>query len=146
MYIPPPALLIIAISLSYLVSILFPMLQFTDVTISFAGVILITLGASVVLWAANTLRKHKTTLHPRHKPRKLVMHGPYTLSRNPIYLGFLMISLGTVLLFANVLAFLGPLLFFGFISMLVIPFEETMLTKTFGTPYKSYRKKIRRWL
>lgn len=107
---------------------------------------LISAGMGVFLWAAKLLHKHKTTLHPRHKPKKLITHGPYRFSRNPIYLGFLMISLGTVLLFANVLAFAGPIIFLVFINMFFIPYEETMLTKAFGKTYKSYTKKTRRWV
>lgn len=146
MYISPPVLLIIAIALSYLVSTAFPAVQFTDVTISFLGIMLITLGIGIVLWAIKLLRKHKTTLHPRRKPSKLVMHGPYRYSRNPIYLGFLMISVGTVLMFANVLAFVGPIIFLAFVNTFFIPYEESMLTKAFGTSYKSYKKKTRRWV
>lgn len=146
MYLPPPVLLAIAIALSYCISTLFPVLQFTDVVISFAGIICITVGIGLFLWATKLLRKHKTTLRPHGKPSKLVTHGPYRFSRNPIYLGFLMISIGTVLLFANVLAFVGPLIFFVFISTFVIPVEERMLTKVFGKSYTSYNKKIRRWI
>lgn len=146
MYLPPPVLLAIAIALSYFISTLFPILQFTDVVISFAGLICITAGIGLFLWARKLLRKHKTTLRPHGKPSKLVTYGPYRFSRNPIYLGFLMISIGTVLLFANVLAFAGPLIFFVFISTFVIPIEERMLTKTFGKSYTSYNKKIRRWI
>lgn len=146
MYIPPTILLLIAIALSYFISAQFPILQFTDITISLIGIISITLGISLCLWAISHLRKHKTTLHPKGKPKKLVTYGPYGMSRNPIYLGFLMMSVGTVLLFANVLAFVGPLLFFGYVSMFIIPIEEAILTKGFGKSYKAYTKTIRRWL
>jgi len=146
MFIPPPILLLIAISLSYFISSQFPILQFTDITISLIGIILVSLGIGLCLWAIKLLKKHKTTLHPHKKPSKLVVHGPYRMSRNPMYLGFLMISVGTVLLFANVLAFVGPLIFFGYISLFVIPIEEAMLTKGFGKSYKTYTKAIRRWL
>ena len=63
-----------------------------------------------------------------------------------MYLGFVLIAMGTALLFANVLAFVGPILFFGFISTFIIPLEESMLTKGFGKSYASYKKKIRRWV
>ena len=146
MFIPPPILLLIAVSISYFISAQFPILQFTDITISLIGMICISLGMCLCLWAVSHLRKHKTTLHPRGKPKKLVTYGAYRMSRNPIYLGFLMVSVGTVLLFANVLAFVGPLLFFGYVSLFIIPIEEAMLTKGFGKSYKAYTKTIRRWL
>lgn len=146
MFIPPPVLLIIAIAFSYFVSILFPMMQFTNVSLGLGGIALITLGVSLFLWARYILQKHKTTLRPRGKPSKLVTRGPYSFSRNPIYLGFLLISIGVTLLFANVLAFVGPIIFFVFISTFVIPFEEDMLSRVFGKSYQTYRQTIRRWI
>lgn len=146
MFIPPPILLIIAIALSYLVSILFPMMQFTNVSVGLVGLMLASAGISLFLWSRYTLQKHKTTLRPRGKPSELVTRGPYSLSRNPIYLGFLLISIGVTLIFANVLAFVGPIIFFVFISTFVIPFEEDMLMNVFGASYKKYRQTIRRWL
>ncbi len=146
MFIPPPILLVIAIALSYLLSMLYPAMQFTNVTFGMAGLISISLGFGLFLWAGKVLLRHKTTLHPRGKPKKLVTHGPYGFSRNPIYLGFFLISLGTALLFANVLAFVGPLIFFAFVSTLVIPFEEATLARAFGATYKKYRQTIRRWI
>lgn len=146
MFIPPPLLLLIAIALSYLVSLMFPALHYNDASFTVIGFILIPVGIALVLWAGNTLKRHKTTTHPRKKPSKLVATGPYSWSRNPIYLGLLLVSLGTALLFANVLAFVGPIIFFGFASTFIIPFEESMLTKGFGKSYASYKKKIRRWV
>ena len=146
MFIAPPFLLLIAIACSYLVSILFPALQYDGLNISLFGLMLITSGVMLFVWGAHTLRRHKTTLHPRRKPSKLVVRGPYGYSRNPIYLGFLLITVGTSLLFANVLAFVGPVLFFAFVSTFIIPFEEDMLSRKFGKTYHSYRKQTRRWV
>lgn len=146
MFIPPPLLLGIAIALSYLVSLLVPDLHYNDVSFTVLGIILVPAGVALFLWGANTLNRHKTTLHPRRKPTRLVAAGPYGWSRNPIYLGFFLIAVGTALLFANVLAFVGPLIFFAFINTFIIPFEESMLTKSFGKTYASYKKKTRRWV
>jgi len=146
MYIPPPILLVIAIGISYAVSILFPAMQITIAPFPWLGIALFSLGILSVSWAVHALSRHKTTLHPRGKPRKLVTRGPYVYSRNPIYLGFLLMSIGSALLFANVLAFAGPMLFFLFASYFIIPFEESMLMKLFGKPYKTYHTSTRRWL
>jgi protein-S-isoprenylcysteine O-methyltransferase Ste14 len=146
MFIPPPLLLGIAIALSYLVSLAVPKLHYNDMSFTTLGLVLVPVGVALFLWGANTLNRHNTTLHPRRKPTKLVAAGPYGWSRNPIYLGFFLIAVGTALLFANVLAFVGPLIFFAFINTFIIPFEESMLTKSFGKTYVSYKKKTRRWV
>ena len=146
MFIPPSILLLIAIALSYLVSILFPDLGYYGLNVSLLGLTSITLGAILFVWSLNTLRRHKTAIHMRHKPTRLVTRGPYAYTRNPMYVGFLLVTVGTALLFANVLAFIGPILFFAFATMFIIPFEEAVLSRKFGKPYHSYRKKTRKWV
>jgi len=145
MFIPPPILLLLAIGLSYLVSFI-PGLQLIASPFNLLGLGLIVIGIGLFIWSVATLQRHKTTLDPRGKPLALVTIGPYRFSRNPIYLGFFLISLGTAVLFANILAFVGPLVFFFFINTFVIPFEEETLTALFGDSYQLYRKRTRRWV
>lgn len=146
MVIPPPILLIAAIVLSYLASALAPGLRLGGPPLSLLGFGIIAVGIGLFVWSITLFQKSKTTLDPRGEPSSLVTIGPYHFSRNPIYLGFLCIAIGTALVFANILAFVGPLVFFFFINTLVIPFEEDMLTNVFGTSYQTYRKQTRRWL
>lgn len=146
MIIPPKLLLVSAIILSYIASILTPGLRLGGFPLNFLGFGLIAAGIGLFLWSKKLFQKHKTTLNPRGRPISLITVGPYRISRNPIYLGFLLITIGTALVFTNVLAFVGPLVFFFFINSLVIPFEEDMLTKIFGTSYQDYRSRTRRWL
>ncbi len=146
MIIPPPLLLLGALILSYLASVIAPSLRLGGPSLSLLGFGIIVVGVGLFIWSIRLFRKHTTTLDPRGKPSLLVTVGPYRISRNPIYLGFLLIALGTAMVFANVLAFVGPLVFFFFINTLVIPFEEDMLTKVFGTAYQTYRGKTRRWV
>lgn len=146
MFIPPPLVLLIAIVLSFLASRLTPSLTIALGSLQWLGAILAFFGIALVAWSFRFFEKHKTAIHPRGKPRSLITEGPYARTRNPIYLGFLCISLGIALLFANVLALVGPLLFFSFISMFIIPFEEEILIKTFGDNYSKYRAHTRRWV
>lgn len=146
MVIPPPILLVAAIILSYLASTIAPGLQLGGPPLSLLGFGIIAVGIGLFVWSITLFQKSKTTLDPQGEPSSLVTIGPYRISRNPIYLGFLCIAIGTALVFANVLAFVGPLVFFFFINTLVIPFEEDMLTKVFGATYQDYRTRTRRWL
>ncbi len=146
MFIPPPLLLLGAIAVAFLASAMSPGLRITANFFPIVGMVLMGIGAALFAWTVQNFQKHKTTLHPRGKPSTLITTGPYKISRNPIYLSFLLIATGTAMLFANVLAFVGPVIFFFFIQTLVIPFEEDTLTKVFGDSYGKYRKRIRRWL
>lgn len=144
MFIPPPILLLGAIFISYLLSFVPGPLISTPFHLLGWGFIGVGLGLFV--WTIQLFQKHKTTLEPRGKPSALITIGPYRLSRNPIYLGFLLVSIGTALLFAKILAFVGPLLFFYFVTTFVIPFEEETLTSIFGEDYRNFSKRIRRWI
>lgn len=146
MFIPPPIFLIFALALSYLVSTFVSGPKLVGLPYTVFGFISIIGGVGLFVWTIQLFKAQKTTLHPRGKPSSFISTGPYRLSRNPIYLGFLLIAIGTAFLFANLLAFVGPLIFFFFISTFVIPFEEEMLTKLFGKDYQTYRTKTRRWV
>ncbi len=146
MFIPPPIFLLFAIAFSYLVSTFVPGPKLVGLPYTILGLVSIICGIGLFVWTIQLFKAHKTTLRPKGKPSSLITTGPYRLSRNPIYLGFLLITIGTAFLFANLLAFVGPLVFFFFISTFVIPFEEDMLTKLFEKDYETYREKTRRWV
>lgn len=146
MFIPPPIVLFIAVFVSFFASRLAPSLSVALGLLPWLGGFLILFGIGLFMWTSQFFKRHKTTIRPRGKPTSLISTGPYRFTRNPIYLGFLCVSLGVALLFANLLALVGPILFFSFISTFIIPFEEDMLSKTFGETYQKYRTRTRRWV
>lgn len=146
MFIPPPLVLFLAVTISFFASKLAPSLQLVLGSFQWLGTVLIAVGILLFVWSKRYFASHKTTIRPRGKPSRLITSGPYRFSRNPIYLGFLLISMGFAMLFSNILALVGPLLFFYFIRMFIVPFEEDILTKTFGDAYQKYRTRTRRWV
>ncbi len=146
MFIPPPLLLLGAIGISLLLSKLSPLAPLVSSPTNLVGLVLIAGGIGLFLWTTRLFKHHKTTLHPKGKPSSLITAGPYRFTRNPIYVGFLLISLGAAIFFANILALVGPIVFFFFINTFIIPFEEQMLGHTFGEKYHSYRTRTRRWI
>lgn len=73
---------------------------------------------------------------------KLIMDGPYSMVRNPMYLGILSIALGVVLVILKPWVIL---IFLGFFISRYIPLikkEEVILTKAFGQEYLEYKKKV----
>ena len=82
---------------------------------------------------------------PIDAPKKLVTHGLYQYSRNPMYLGVLTVILGWIVLFWNL-----ALLAYGFVVWLVFHFfvvyyEEKLLQKEFGKKYQQYCGRVGRW-
>ena len=76
---------------------------------------------------------------------KLIDHGLFGVSRNPIFLGVLISYVGTFLVIPNALTF--SLMAITFISIQVqVRMEEEYLQKSHGEEYNQYQKKVRRWI
>lgn len=110
------------------------------------GFILIIVGLILRFWSVGYLGKSSRETHfPDAKT--LIVSGPYRYTRNPIYIGNILIYLGFTVL-SNVFLPYFPLLtamFFGFLYSLIVRFEEKYLEKKFATTYQLYRQKVHRW-
>ena len=90
----------------------------------------------------------KTAINPL-KPgsaTSLVSTGIYRATRNPMYLGLLLILLGWATFLANGLAYLIAPLFVLYINRFQIDPEERVLLQKFGPSFSAYKTKVRRWL
>ncbi|MCK6426255.1 MAG: isoprenylcysteine carboxylmethyltransferase family protein [Burkholderiaceae bacterium] len=105
-------------------------------------------GLTLMFWAAATLWQAHTTLNPVQPERagRLVRHGPFAHSRNPIYLGDALLLLGWALWLGDGMALLGPVGFVAWIDRLQIAAEERALAQRFGDAYRLYCAQVRRWL
>jgi protein-S-isoprenylcysteine O-methyltransferase Ste14 len=100
----------------------------------------------LIAWAIRTLRSNKTTLLPHKAVATLVTSGPFSYSRNPIYLGFSLLLLAMFFSTLNLwLVILLPLNI-GLLQYYVILPEEKHLNECFKTGYKNYQSNVRRWL
>lgn len=98
--------------------------------------------------AAALFRKHKTTINPL-KPDSashLVTSGVFRISRNPMYLGMLLILIGITVRFNPIGGGLICLIFWGFITKFQIIPEEVAIQKLFPKEFSVYSNKTRRWL
>ena len=76
---------------------------------------------------------------------KLVSHGLFNISRNPVFLGVLVSYLGTFLIIPNILSFTILLVMFVTIQT-QIRLEEEYLEEVQGKDYVKYKSKVRRWI
>jgi len=111
-----------------------------------AGVAVI--GVALVLIAAtmNALRRARTSTNPIDTPSQLLMTGPFSWSRNPLYVAYVMALCGCALASGSWLALGCPLLGFGVLHELIIPIEELRMAEEFGDAYRRYCRQVRRWL
>ncbi len=90
----------------------------------------------------------RTTVNPLRPAATsaLVVSGVYRLTRNPMYLGLLLVLVAWATFLANGVAYLLAPLFVLYIGRFQIVPEERMLADKFGTDFAAYRARVRRWL
>jgi protein-S-isoprenylcysteine O-methyltransferase Ste14 len=79
-------------------------------------------------------------------PPYLLTGGPYTLSRNPMYVCALMIWLGWALFYGSPAVLAGCAVLWALVTFVLVPAEERNLEARFGEPYLRYRDAVPRWL
>ena len=144
--IPPPILVLILTSLVYfsstkLESIYLPYRQ----TVS---VLILIIGLVVIISPVFDFIKSKTTVNPVkfQNVNRLVTTGIYKYSRNPMYLGMILIIISTTVYYLNFLSVFSPLIFYIWINKFQISREEIFLEGKFGNEYLKYKSKTRRWI
>ncbi len=105
-------------------------------------------GIAMAMAGAIWFRRFKTTVNPLEpeKASTLVQGGVFSCTRNPMYVGLMLVLAGWVVFLAAPWALLGPVCFCIYISRFQIAPEERVLTGLFGTEYTEYQAKVRRWL
>ena len=111
-----------------------------------AALVIGTLGMLIALWCVFTFTSRgQGTPAPFDAPRKLVVQGPYSYVRNPMYLGA-GITLVAAALYYGSLTLLGyAALFFAITHLFVVWYEEPTLRDSFGATYVTYCNQVNRW-
>lgn len=92
--------------------------------------------------------RQKTTVNPLKPERatSLVTGGVYRFTRNPMYVGMLLLLLAWGVYLDCLPAFIGPVLFVLYMNRFQIGPEERVLREKFGAPFEAYMGEVRRWL
>lgn len=115
------------------------MLRYIGLAFAFVG-FLLGIGAFI------EFMKARTTLDPHGAAKQLVTSGIYRFTRNPIYLGFLLVLVGLPLYFGLYWGIVLAPLYVFLMNRLVIQHEEAYLERKFGKLYMDYTSQVRRWL
>jgi protein-S-isoprenylcysteine O-methyltransferase Ste14 len=112
------------------------------------ALLLLTLSMSLIAAGIGSFRKAQTTINPTqpNNTSQLVTTGIYRWSRNPMYVGFMMVLIAWGIVLANPLTFLGVIGFYGYMNYFQIAPEEEALQNIFGEAFTQYCAKVRRWL
>ncbi len=112
----------------------------------FLGLFLVAAGILLMVGAVLAFSKARTTVIPHQQPSTLVDHGILRHSRNPIYLGDVLVLLGMSLIWGSLIGLaLVPLLAVILQRRFIIP-EEARLAAAFPEAFAAYQSQTRRWL
>lgn len=145
----PPLIYLVAIVAAIILGVLYPLPWIggllADLLFAIGWLLLLAVAA---LWITTfrAMVRAKTTLNPNGIPAHLITTGPFSVSRNPIYLANTLLLIGTALVggmaWFLLLAFVASFA----TSKLAIEREEKMLAEKFGKKFRDYAKRVRRWI
>ena len=142
----PPLLLLAALATMLAPHMLLPLPPLLLFPWRAPGAVFGTAGVALVLWAGTIFTRVGTAIHPLARSSFLVRSGPFRFSRNPIYLGMVLILTGSTLGLGSATPWLIIPVFIGALAQQVIAGEERKLTAEFGAEYLEYCTRVRRWL
>ena len=144
--IPPPILVLALIISNFFSSKKIDLIHLPNQDL--ISIIILLIGVLILTNPIFKFIKSKTTIDPIKfkKVNKLITSGIYKYSRNPMYLGLLMIVISTSIFYLNIFSITTPFLFYFWINRFQIKREEIFLTEKFGREYMSYKIKTRRWI
>jgi protein-S-isoprenylcysteine O-methyltransferase Ste14 len=140
----PPALVAICILLMITLHLVFPIGYIIDRPLLSGMVAAVGLGFT--LSGARLFSRIGTNVKTFNKPDHLVTTGLFRISRNPMYLGFVLLLTGVALGLGTFTPFGMVIAFFVIANLWYIPFEEKKMEETFGADYVAYKARTRRWL
>ena len=118
----------------------------TSIPGAWVGGVIFAVGFVLAIWAIVAIHKAGSRVETNKPTTTIVASGPYSFTRNPIYIGMFLGQTGLAVGFDSlwILAALVP--FYVVIRYGVIAREEAYLERKFGDVYLDYKSRVRRWL
>lgn len=105
------------------------------------GLVLVAAGVALGVWSMVAVRDNDLAW-----PSELSVRGPYAFSRNPMYVGWIIICAGIALVVNSAGLALATVAAWIYLHTVTIPSEEGFLLRRFGAEYEAYRRQVRRYL
>jgi protein-S-isoprenylcysteine O-methyltransferase Ste14 len=145
----PPIVYSGAIAVSVLLNVFYPLPWFGQplpAILSVLGWLMIAAVVALNILAIRVMRRAGTTVRPDRGTDHLVTDGPFSFTRNPLYVAGTMLVLGIGLVSGIVWFFFLALLAAFTVQKLAIEREERHLQARFGEAYLDYASRVRRWI
>jgi protein-S-isoprenylcysteine O-methyltransferase Ste14 len=146
--IPPPIVMLLAAILMWGLDRWMPLGHWIVPPWKQLGALAGAVGVAVAVAAFARFRQAGTTVNPMDpsKASHLVTDSVFCVSRNPMYLGLLLLLIGWAVWLGSASPWLIPPLFVIAITVVQIIPEEKALAQLFGEQYLSYRRSVARWI
>lgn len=142
----PPTYFYIAIALIIVLHFLLPGAHVIASPWRYLGVIPLVLGSAISVLADQAFKRFGTTVKPFEGSTCLVTDGVFRLSRNPMYLGFVLLLAGIAMLLGSLTPWIVVVIFPFLMEIRFIRAEEVMLEARFGDTWLQYKRSVRKWL
>ena len=144
--IPPTILTLLFLILNYILS--FNSLKINIPYKYFFTTVLFILGLYIIIRSSRLFAKEKTSIDPLRpfKSTSLITNDIYKYIRNPMYFGYLLILLSSLVYLGTLLSIIIIPLFIFIINFIQIKPEEQALKDLFGPNYDECLLKVRRWI
>jgi protein-S-isoprenylcysteine O-methyltransferase Ste14 len=142
----PPTYLWISIGIIVALHFIIPVKQIIPWPWNLTGILPLVLGAVINILADQAFHEVGTTVKPFQESSSLITDGVFRISRNPMYLGFVLILIGIAVLMGSVVPFLIIPVFAIWMDQVFIQTEEQMLAEKFGQGWLDYKHRVRRWI
>ncbi len=142
----PPFFLLLSLLLTLILKWIVPAVSLIFPPWNLLGLLPLGLGIAINLLADRKFHIRQTTVKPEELPSCLITDGIFRYSRNPMYLGMVLILLGFAILLNSWISLLILPGFTAFIHYHFICHEEKNLKEQFGEDWLVYKKEVPRWI
>ncbi|MCK4809952.1 MAG: isoprenylcysteine carboxylmethyltransferase family protein [Candidatus Omnitrophica bacterium] len=142
----PPVYLGIYLLVAIILHFVLPLKKIVHSPYNYTGVLFLGIGIWLNIWADSLFKRKNAPVKAFEKMNYFISGGPFRFSRNPMYLGMVLILSGVAVLLGNIISFIVPIGFFITMNIVFISYEEKALEETFGTKFFDYKKRVRSWL
>ncbi len=146
MRVPPPLVFLGHLIAALILNWLFPIPDPWGSVFRLVGGAAVLAGLLLGATAVSRMLRAHTSPDPDRPTTALVTDGPYRFTRNPIYLGFLLVYLGFTLMAGSLWGLLLSPFLIWTVTSIIIHAEERYLRAAFPNEYEAYKARVRRWL
>lgn len=144
--IAPPLLFVLPILVSIPLEWVYPTTFAQGFVRWISGTSFFAFGVALLIGGFVTQRRAGTDPIPFNPTTRIVTHGLYRFTRNPMYIGFALWTFGIAILADSMWMLAAVPIGLVLTDLLIVRREEYYLERKFGDEYLAYKNKVRRWI